>query len=70
VIPVGEPPAEPPAPAGGLVDQVAKAIHPSICADLNLYRLEARAAVREVAVWLDQRGLHGCALWLREEADQ
>jgi hypothetical protein len=70
VIPVGEPPAAPPWRAGGLVDQVAKAIHPSICADPNLYRHEARAAIREVAAWLDQRGMHGCSLWLREEADR
>jgi hypothetical protein len=69
-IPVGEPPAAPPAPAGGLVDQVAKAIHPSICADPNLYRHEARAAIREVAGWLDERGMHGCSLWLREEVDR
>jgi len=46
-------PAPPPAPAGGLVERVATAIHPSICADPNLYRHEARAAIREVAAWLD-----------------
>jgi len=69
-IPVGEPPAAPPAPAGGLVERVAKAIHPSICADPNLYRHEARAAIREVAAWLDQYGCHGCSLWLREEVDR
>ena len=53
-------PAQPPAaqpdpvaaPAGGLVERVAKAIHPRICADPNLYRHEARAAIREVAAWI------------------
>jgi hypothetical protein len=69
MIPVDEPPALL-APAGGLVERVAKAIHPSICADPNLYRYESRAAIREVAEWLDQRGMHGCALWLREEVDR
>jgi hypothetical protein len=69
VIPAGEPPALL-APAGELVERVTKAIHPSICADPNLYRHEARAAIREVAAWLDQRGMHGCALWLREEMDR
>ena len=28
----------------------------------------ARAAIREVAAWLDIKGQHGCSLWLREEA--
>jgi hypothetical protein len=60
----------PVAPAGGLVERVTKAIHPSICADPNLYRHEARAAIREVAAWLDERGMHGCSLWLREEMDR
>jgi hypothetical protein len=67
VIPVGEPPAAPAAPAGGLVEKVEAAIRP-ILGDPNLYRYETRAAIREVAAWLDQRGMHGCALWLREEA--
>lgn len=40
------------APAGGLVERVAKAIHPSICADPYLYQHEARAAIREVAAWI------------------
>ena len=30
----------------------------------------ARVAIREVAAWLDQRGQHGCSVWLREEADR
>jgi hypothetical protein len=67
-----EPPAAQPvppiAPAEGLVERVATAIHPSIYP--NLYRHEARAAIREVAAWLDQYGCHGCSLWLREEMDR
>jgi hypothetical protein len=66
-IPVGEPPAAQPAPAGGLVERVALAIggegdHPAN------WTPEARAAIREVAAWLDRYGCHGCSLWLREEA--
>jgi hypothetical protein len=30
--------------------------------------IDARAAIREVAEWLDQQGQHGCSLLLREEA--
>jgi hypothetical protein len=46
----------PPAPAGGLVERVAKAIGDLVYdapfpADLN--RIDARAAIREVAAWLD-----------------
>jgi hypothetical protein len=46
------PAAQSAAPAVGLVERVAKAIHPSICADPNLYQHEARAAIREVAAWI------------------
>jgi hypothetical protein len=60
-------PVPPPAPAGGLVERVAAAMHPNYP---RLFRGEARAAIREVAAWLDQRGQHGCSLLLREEADQ
>ena len=60
-LPINEPPAEPPAPAGGLVERLAgQPLNPAV----------ARAAIREVAAWLDQRGMHGCSLWLREEADR
>ena len=38
-----------------LVERVACAIHPSICADPHLYLHEARAAIREVAAWLIDR---------------
>jgi hypothetical protein len=50
-------------PAGGLVEMVCGEMtgddDPSI---------DARAAIREVAAWLDQQGQHGCSLLLREEA--
>jgi hypothetical protein len=49
-----EPPAAQPtppvAPAGGLVEMVAAAINPKYP---NFYRGDARAAIREVAAWLD-----------------
>jgi len=62
VIPVGEPPAGLPAPAGGLVERV--------CRQLLLRPAEARAVIHVVAAWLDRYGCHGCSLWLREEADR
>ena len=52
-------PAPPAAPAGGLVEMVEARAGG-----------DARAAIREVAAWLDQRGQHGCSLLVREEADQ
>jgi len=62
-------PTPPAAPAGGLVERVLKVIaDPDGPAEL--WHDDARAAIREVAAWLDQRGKHGCSLWLREEADQ
>jgi hypothetical protein len=68
VLPVGEPPSPPPAPAGGLVERVAlELMNPPLDED---DRQQARAAIREVAEWLAGRGMHGCALWLREEADR
>jgi hypothetical protein len=58
-------PAPPAAPAGGLVERVCGEMagddDPSI---------DAHAAIREVAAWLDRRGQHGCSLLLREETDQ
>ena len=36
----------------------------------GLVDLQARAAIREVAAWLDTKGQHGCSLWLREEVEQ
>lgn len=41
--------------ADSLVERVAVAIHPSICADTYLYRHEARAAIREVAAWIGEQ---------------
>lgn len=61
VLPVNELPPAPPAPAGGLVKKVM------VAGEIDIED-NARAAVREVAVWLDRYGLHGCSLWLREEA--
>jgi hypothetical protein len=59
-----------------LVERVAGAIHPNRCADPNLYRHEARAAIREVAAWLrvESEGRFGSGLhWsrrLEQEADR
>ena len=39
-------------PDSSLVERVAAAIHPNVCADPNLYLHEARAAIREVADWM------------------
>jgi hypothetical protein len=62
-------PASPPAPAGGLVERVAKVIAASV-GPPELWCDDARAAIREVAAWVDQQGQHGCSLLLREEADR
>jgi hypothetical protein len=72
VIPVGKPPAEPPAPPGGLVERVGEAMerHHVIGDIEGSWDAQARAAIREVAEWLDQRGMHGCSLWLLEEVDR
>jgi len=45
-------PNHPAKPDSSLVERVAAAIHPNVCADPNLYLHEARAAIREVAAWL------------------
>ena len=67
IIPVGEPPAPPPAPVGGLAERVRAAIiDDMVISDLAA----ASASIREVAAWLDRYGCHGCSLWLREEIDQ
>ena len=58
-------PAPPAAPAGGLVERVATAMHPNCYP--GAFRGEARPAIREVAAWLDQQGQHGCSMLLREE---
>ncbi len=68
---IGQPatPANTSAPADSLVERVA-----SICASVSddepeVWKPEARAAIREVAAWLDTKGQHGCSLWLREEIE-
>ena len=43
-----------PTRAGSLVERVAGAIHPDRCADPNLYLHEARAAIREVAAYMQE----------------
>jgi hypothetical protein len=60
-------PAPSTAPAGGLVERVAAAIHPRYP---RAFRGEARAATREVAAWLDLVGNKGSAAELRREADR
>ena len=45
-------PNHPEKPDSSLVERVAAAIHPNVCADPNLYLHEARAAIRAVAVWM------------------
>jgi hypothetical protein len=72
-------PAPPPAPAGGLVERVADAIGNADYDDLppvDLNRIDARAAIREVAKWLrsDYSGREGCGTsWanlIEEEANR
>ena len=54
--------------AGGLVEMVAYVIGDDPLL-LSLWEDDARAAIREVAAWLDRQGQHGCSLLLRQEAD-
>jgi hypothetical protein len=56
-------PAPPAPPAGGLVERVVNVLG-------HYGDGTARAAIREVAAWLDEQGMHGCSLWLREEVDR
>lgn len=59
-----------PAPAvGGLVERVKLAIDSALYDEDEHQWNEARAAILEVARWLDTRGQHGCSLWLREELE-
>jgi len=64
-------PAPPPAPAGGLVERVEAVIRPSIPGDPNVYRYEARAAIREVAAWMreNETGYNAVRL-LEQEASR
>ena len=68
-------PNHPAKPDSSLVERVAAAIHPNVCADPNLYLHEARAAIREVAAWLRDQKVYGVGwVWaverLEEEAEQ
>jgi hypothetical protein len=62
-------------PAVGLVERVAEAMQPGTF-DWSAYEDEARAAIREVATWLDRFALHGsgeyaqAAKVLRQEVGQ
>ena len=66
-------PNHPAKPNSSLVERVAAAIHPNVCADPNLYLHEARAAIREVAAWLQEQGkAYGSFGWgirLEQEAE-
>ena len=66
-------PTSPPAPAGGLVQVVAEEMGPQSQAALDAGELPygtARAAIHEVARWLDFEGYNHAANDLREEASQ
>ena len=56
-------------PDSSLVDRVATAIHPNVCADPNLYLHEARAAIRAVAAWLREQEGHGLVLAAKLEQE-
>ena len=51
-------PNHPEKPDSSLVERVAAAIHPNVCADPNLYLHEARAAIRAVAAWMTSNPDH------------
>jgi len=75
VLEVAQPakPNHPAKPDSSLVERVAAAIHPNVCADPNLYLHEARAAIREVAAWLREHFPYGAGVWamrLEQEAEQ
>ena len=52
-----------------LLERVSCAIDRSICPDQWLHQDAARAAIREVAIWMMERGYRTQALLLNEEAD-
>jgi len=65
-------PGQAAAPARDLLKRVGSALA-QVEPEQNGFTSEdkaARVAIREVAAWLDQRGQHGCSLWLRIEADR
>jgi len=57
-------PNPPAAPAGGLVERVATAMHPNYP---RAFQGEARAAICEMAEWLDREGYNRAANDFREE---
>ena len=61
--------ADPAPVAGGLVERVKLAIDSALYDEDDHQWNEARAAILEVAAWLDTRGFHGCSLWLRKEQE-
>ena len=64
-------PNHPEKPDSSLVERVAAAIHPNVCADPNLYLHEARAAIREVAAWLQEKyGRRLATIDLEQEAER
>jgi hypothetical protein len=64
-------PNHPAKPDSSLVEQVAAAIHPNVCADPSLYLHEARAAIRVVAAWLSEHaGGTDSPLLLEREAER
>jgi hypothetical protein len=68
----GDPIVMPSSPAGALLDRVADAIGAADDEGLTnmTWSNHSRAAILEVAAWLDQRGQHGCSLWLRDESNR
>jgi hypothetical protein len=68
---IGQPitPANIPAPADSLVERVARTIYEAPNTHEG-WRSEARAAIREVAAWLDGQIEVGAAHLLREEASR
>jgi hypothetical protein len=53
-----------------LLERVSCAIDRSICPDQWLHQDAARAAIREVAIWMMERGYRTQSLLLNDEADQ
>ena len=64
-------PANTSPPTDSLVERVAEGIAAADDEGLTnmTWNHHARAAIREVAAWLDTKGQHGCSIWLREEAN-
>jgi hypothetical protein len=62
-------PANTSAPADSLVERVRSAIDRNVCPDQWLHVDAARAAIREVAAWLDDQIEVGAAHLLSEEAN-